>query len=505
MSGLPAGCRKKLRLLFKKHLAIAYGESSASIEARLRAAVCKAYHKFSLEDKRMLMDDKKIDWLCPEKLDEFTVGVLTGAGLPDVIAAEAGAIPAKKRFPGAAGFDYFCYLEKDRFKAAGVMKRPAARGKKKRVSCQQVRLKAWVEWKSMPKKARNLYIAKADNSEFVRRRSSAGWFERVPKLDVAEEIEVEVGPHRQEVERPSIIDEDSEAGEFVTPKKWRPAADTFADQVAAGLQKLMQTDSPAKQVARKLLTEVVTEDARMKKFVKQRVGSFNLLKKPAGRPQGSVSVTDAEIVQKLQEYSSPCPEILESSGQEIRTLHLSKRRCAKKTKLLGKSQLLKRLRLCSLGFRDGKTQRGKCDACASWERGGRRAIVKILDTIRSAITSICPLYFQTFDDEVCQDYDAYELEPCDNVEYVERLIKYVKHHHADSAAVRAPCSEEQLFEITTHEVALVDELTAWLPDLTNMSWHVSLKVTTESLWTNAWRWPLDTTAYVLWDHMVPQV
>ena len=183
--------------------------------------------------------------------------------------------------------------------------------------------------------------------------------------------------------------------------------------------------------------------------------------------------------------------------------HVEKKVCGK-YEALEEEPTAEEIALMQSWFPGWKTQRGKCDACASWERGGRRSITKILDTIRIEVEKICPLYFQSLDAAAAEDYDAYELEPQDNLEYIERMISFCKTHHIDHAAMRA-LSEEQLVELTSHEVALCEELEGWLPDLRNMSWHVSLKVTTEALWRNAWSWPSASTAYVLWDHMVPKV
>ena len=179
---------------------------------------------------------------------------------------------------------------------------------------------------------------------------------------------------------------------------------------------------------------------------------------------------------------------------------MSKRRCSKVAGL-EKSQFCARVRLCKLGFRDGRCQRGKCDACSSWAAGGRKQIVHILSTIWQNIQAIVPAYFSVWDRLAAEIYDTYELEPCDDVNYISELLVYLRAHATAQAHLRNGLSAEQTFDLVAHEVSMVQDLEQQLPDLRNMSWHLSLKETVQALWRAAWAHPGQDTAYAVWDHM----
>ena len=139
----------------------------------------------------------------------------------------------------------------------------------------------------------------------------------------------------------------------------------------------------------------------------------------------------------------------------------------------------------------------------AWQNGARKQISKIMTTIRAAIEKICPRYFEAWDRMVCEEHNTYELEPPDDIELVLKLQTYLRSHETDRRELRDAVPEADRFMLTAHEVAMVQELDVHVPDLRNMSWHLQLKATVDSLWRSAWTFPAGDTAYACWDHMAP--
>ena len=92
----PALYREVFRTLFKKHLAIGYGDSNVAIEARLRSACSKALHFFGPEDSLALCSGNDIPWFSVEKLNEMTAAIKEPPAA-DVILPEAEVSPAPPR------------------------------------------------------------------------------------------------------------------------------------------------------------------------------------------------------------------------------------------------------------------------------------------------------------------------------------------------------------------------------------------------------------------------
>ena len=443
------------------------------------------------------MHEIEIDWLTVHVYEEMTRGVLEES---DVIGCDPARVEAKReRCCTAKGFDYFAYLHSDELEEAAAGEKRVRRQKK--TKCGRTRSIAWRRWQLLPRVDKECYCLHAQDTLFVRRRSEKGIYERVPK-EVAEAADRRAD-HAIDLEAAVEPPADDPP---VTPKKRRPspgAKHSVADRLLSSLSAVLQDDTPEKQVCRRILTDVAQDHPRIRKFLTEKGVHFRMLKKPAGRPHGSQGVTDADLTASLQQISDPSPDIHKSSGEEVRTLHMSKRRCADSIKILKKSQLCARLRLNALGFREGKTQRGRCDACMSWQNGTRKAIVRILATLRKCIEDVCPAYFEKWDRRVAEDFNIKELEPPDDIIYISQLILYVRHHEHDQQPVRSELAADKKFELTTHEVALVEGLSSHEEDLKNMSWHLSLKVTIDNIWRGCWSFPADATVYCVWDHMAP--
>ena len=184
--------------------------------------------------------------------------------------------------------------------------------------------------------------------------------------------------------------------EFVTPKK-KPRVN-LCDEIVEQLQvaAAAEDSTPDKIAARRILTKVSDRDPAIANKLKRMDVKWRRLRKPAGRPRGTVKVTDADIVQALQSLSVPIPELHTGTQSEIRTLELSKRMSAIAVGRLKKTQWCRRLRRCRLGFRDGRCQRGRCDACEAWKHGGRKQLTGILKVMRSQIGLLCPSYFRSW-------------------------------------------------------------------------------------------------------------
>ena len=203
----------------------------------------------------------------------------------------------------------------------------------------------------MSQSEKDIYVEYVTGSKFERRRSAGGWYERVFK-DVAMVPAAPVGSVTgSSSDSAPVGTPDAELAPVVTPKKRNKICSRdLATRMFGCIKNEMKNESPEKIAMRKLLTAVADGDRSMKQSLSRRLGPWRLLKKPAGRPCGSCKVSDEQIIEALKTHSAPVPEILESTGTEIRMLDKSKRRCAKATGILKKSQLSKRLRLCSLGF-----------------------------------------------------------------------------------------------------------------------------------------------------------
>ena len=95
-------------------------------------------------------------------------------------------------------------------------------------------------------------------------------------------------------------------------------------------------------------------------------------------------------------------------------------------------------------------------------------ITTMLKTMRTLITAACPSYFQSFDSEVAAEKDTYELEHEDDVDYLQRLIKYLESHEIEFASHRGGLRDEQKISLAAAEVQTCNDLEVMMPDLMNM-------------------------------------
>ena len=437
----PDLCRKKLRNIFKKHLKVSYGQSSLALESRLKSATNRALHSFSEVDRQALVDDAGIAWL-DEKLPFFCSGILDPS---ETLVSAPPAVPVddqagrRPRSVWAKGFDFYCYLHAEEIEAE--LKRRRDKGQMKYgstgVLCRRL---GYPMWKKLSPKDRQIYGSHAQNVEFVRRRNAAGYFERVPR-PIAE-----------------FADGDEEAHEPVieTPKKQK-AQDRTEKALMLELSRDLNDQTPEKQYARKLITKVIDAVPAAKRRLRQHGILHRALRRKQGRPKGSVAVSDEKLIESLQIYHAPVPD-LHKSGVEIRTLDRSKTRAARATGLLKRSQFCMRLRLCALGFRGAQCQRGRCDACTAWQAGGRKKLAKLIGLIRSEACRLLPAYWKAWDTGPCLDFDVYELEPCDDVEYMKQMCEYVKHHQHDMKEMRSSWPAEKALGLTGLGVHFVSEV-----------------------------------------------
>ena len=156
---------------------------------------------------------------------------------------------------------------------------------------------------------------------------------------------------------------------------------------------LQSPDKAKKHAAETQLSEMVTDMPQLKHTLHSMGVRFRMRFKQQGRPAGSKQVNDEAIRTALLRHSQDSAQVHEQLEVPVRTLDLSKRRAAETTKLLKKSQLAKRLRHCALGFSGASTQRGRCDACYSWQMGGRKRLQSLLLDLRETAVGILPTFF----------------------------------------------------------------------------------------------------------------
>jgi hypothetical protein len=521
-------CRLSLRKLYKAHMQIGYGESSRSIESMIKATTRQAFHHLDEEEVNLVLAGGVPPWLDTVAKDFLFKGTPLPAGralkdivvdaadaapdvaphvAPDVapdldpavepaeLAADAAPeVPAPKRpakwYAASRAFDYFCYLEKDALtaKAKQLMKSKLYAS---RPLAAVIKVAGSQCWRKLRPDEKLAHRRRAEAVAGRRSRSADGRLIR----EVCDEVDVE----------PALDDED-----FDTPKKKKLStkhASTLGHGLVDELAVVMsQIGTPEKQFAERLLVRATSSAPKVIKSLKKMGVTFRKVRKPKlGRPNGTTKVSDAQLIERLHAVSSDTSNIHNTLQTPIRTLEMSKRRCAKVAGL-SKSQLALRLKNCRLGFADGKTARGKCDACLAWKQTGRNRLTHLLDDTMARMRALLPNYFVAWDMTVELEYlDAYELPSCENPDYITKLVEYLENHQHDYSDDRVPLEDEKQIALITFELEFIEGLVASLEDVQNMAWHFSLKRTVEMLWKEAWYQPSQYTLYGLWDHMASRL
>ena len=222
-----------------------------------------------------------------------------------------------------------------------------------------------------------------------------------------------------------------------------------------------------------------------------------------GRKPGACSVTDSQLIEKLEKVSRESSRVHSLLKCPIRTLEQSKRRlAAAKVTGLQRSQLAKRLAICRLPFSAHTTQRGRCDACEAWNLGGKKKVEHIYAEGFRLLECMLPGYFLEWKRQVEADHlDTRELERTDNPEYAERFIAFVQGHEAGNEPSRDHLLPEDRVRMSAMEIELTESVTAELEDIRNIFWHWSMRTTLDQLWRECWYTPRECTLYGLWDHM----
>ena len=262
-------------------------------------------------------------------------------------------------------------------------------------------------------------------------------------------------------------------------------------------------DTPQKDKRQlsQVLSKISADQPVLERILKQYFGKhFKRTTNPRGRPVGSLKATDDMITEKMMDVSMDSAKLHTRLLRPIRTLTMSKRRCAKTfPKLLSRSHLCTRLQKCKLGFSPAATQRGKCDCCHAWISGHRKIVAHALKEGRANILAVWPFYFDS-DEKVSAD-EEFVLEPCDDLDHIESLMKFIDEHRHNYPMVRTGMSEEKRLRLEATENVMLSTLEDHLEDIKNYSWHLQLIRTQEILWRASWYAPTAQTTYMLWDNM----
>ena len=154
----------------------------------------------------------------------------------------------------------------------------------------------------------------------------------------------------------------------------------------------------------------------------------------------------------------------------MRTLQQSKTRLAASGVCkLKRTQLCKRLRLARLPFAAHTTQRGRCDACEAWNRGGRGYVQSVYIDHGEVLEALLPGYFVAWDEQVKEEVlITPELDRCDNPEYAEKLQAYVKDRETSGRPSREHLSPEDRVRLTAEEIDFGEKIELMLEDIRNI-------------------------------------
>ena len=97
--------------------------------------------------------------------------------------------------------------------------------------------------------------------------------------------------------------------------------------------------------------------------------------------------------------------------------------------------------------------------------------------------------------------EEFVLEPCDDLDHIESLMKFIDEHRHNYPMVRTGLPEEKRLALEATEAVMLGTLDDHLEDIKNYSWHMRLIRTQETLWRASWCAPTAGTTYMLWDHM----
>ena len=193
----------------------------------------------------------------------------------------------------------------------------------------------------------------------------------------------------------------------------------------------------------------------------------------------------------------------------MQVLDCSKRRAVAQLKkrhpvTLKRSQLCKRVRRCRLAVASHTVARGKCDACLSWSRYGRKKLQGIYDEAFKLINAVCPDYWTAWHARVERDHlDVYHLEAPDNPDYILGMIEFVGEHEHTHQELRSTLDADSLMHLVACEASLISQLEPEVEDVKNIAWHYSLKRSVDLLFQAHWTAPKPKTQYAIWDQMAP--
>ena len=366
-------------------------------------------------------------------------------------------------------------------------------------------------WKSLHKNEKEAYkiesAKKAERERGVDGRFSAGAVEIPVVAGEAVVVPIAAVVVPGEAEPAGSADAAGSAEAPVTTPKKSPAR--FRQHGSAMMDGLSEwihsksTPPKEKKLAAQILHKVAASRPEVAAAVSKHLhGKFKntcAATRNGGRPKGSCKVSDEVIVDQLQKVSIQSSQMHRTLLRPIWTLGMSKRRAAKALNI-SRSTLQRRTKRGALGFAPAATQRGKCDACMSWQSGGRRRLSAAYQDARKLIEAVMPLYFQSWDEQT-HVHDEWELGLLDDPETVASLAVFLKDHASTSPHLRAALTDEQGVQLVSYEVQLQDALEASQEDVANWSWHLQMKRTLEVSWEADWRSPLPEHLYLLWDHM----
>ena len=495
-------CRSALRKRFKEHLGILRGGSSPAVEGDIKSLACCAFHKLSPEEVQVLirgvapawLDEVALDFFCRQsELPEGRTLKMDGTPVEAADGGEDSEPTVQVRKRAAKDFDYFCYLEKDSLqKKADKLKTLKTHAGKSAASLLKIAGgMAWRKFQPDDKKAYR--IQRERDWQYLRVRGEDGRYHRKETEISADDLAA--------VAQPLPVDADAACATTRQPLSKGVAAALGHALVEELVIELQKKGTPEKQFAEQLLTRATANNPETIRHLKKSGVIFRRTVQTLGRPVGTPAVTDAQLIDRLNAVSSESSTIHTKLETPVKTLESSKRRCTEVAGLK-KSQLCKRLRLCRLGFAEGRTQRGRCDPCEAWKNTGRKKVQHLLDDYMSQLRGTLDAYFADWDDIARIEYlDEYELPGCDNPDYIEGLLEYLRDHEHTYATEREALPDADRLALATVEFLFIEALEGSLEDVQNMAWHLTLKATVDRLWKECWYHPSALILYGLWDHM----
>lgn len=259
------------------------------------------------------------------------------------------------------------------------------------------------------------------------------------------------GHHRDKVsgqfsrKASGCLDDETKLEDLVVPpkKKRRLSSLRQKDLASIGQQCLtviadkkynvenVSAEAGVKRLAKTILSASSLPDKKKRKVAKQHL-KINLNKmqrvcKPRGRPVGSYSVSDAELIKSLEAVTEACCIISRKTGKQASTWQGSVKHCWRKSResgnLLGYRQTLRRTAAGKLGILKARKDTDMCDVCTTFQRVTSVELERIFAVGEQKLESVLPIYFKEFKHDVPEHAKRVELP-----EYCLAFCAYIRSH-----------------------------------------------------------------------------